>query len=224
MDNAPYHHKREFKSFSALKNKSELIEEMVKAGVKEVTLPKNTALPHQQPTSDADVAINEESEWKEWTNEKTKKKYYNNSVSGQTQSGVPLEGVYEKEAAPPPNGRNDDLRIELGKEIASQQSNTNTVGDIELAETRETAKYYYAQTGRRGTDIPTTDELKEACILEIKRMKDEEGTDLLKCAVQELLDEAGHELLWTPAYTPWLQPIEVRLHLSVSVARANWWC
>ena len=43
MDNAPYHHRRSFISFSALKTKKEIIEQMVKIGVKNVTLPANAA-------------------------------------------------------------------------------------------------------------------------------------------------------------------------------------
>jgi hypothetical protein len=38
-DNAPYHHKRSFLSFSAMKTKKDLIEAMVGVGVKKVTLP-----------------------------------------------------------------------------------------------------------------------------------------------------------------------------------------
>jgi hypothetical protein len=224
MDNAPYHHKREFKSFSALKNKSEIIEEMLKAGVKRVTLPANKVLAHQVPTPDSAVPINEDSEWKEYTNEKQQKKYYHNSSTGVTSLHAPAEGVFEKEQPPPIKGREQDVRIELGKEIPSAQPNANSAGDIEHAAERSTSKYFYSQTGRKGTTIPTTDELKEACIVEIKRIKAEDGTDLLKCAVQEMLENGGHQLIWTPAYTPWLQPIEVRTRFLQTSFHTNWWC
>lgn len=212
MDNAPYHHKREFKSFSACKNKAEIISEMGKAGVTHVTLPKDVIHPHQHPTSDDAVAINEESAWKEWTNEKTKGKFYSDGTT--TQLAAPLEGVHSKEQ-PAPIKRVADIRIELQREEAGEQPNANTDGERELAASRTTAKYFYAKTGKRGTDIPTIDELKEACIIEIKRLKEEEDKDVLKCQVQELLetpdaDGRAHEVIWTPAYSPWLQPIEVR--------------
>ena len=45
MDNAPYHHKRQFLSFSAMKTKKDLIEEMVeKVGVTKIELPAKEGL------------------------------------------------------------------------------------------------------------------------------------------------------------------------------------
>ena len=39
VQNAPYHHARGFKSFSAMSNKTELIKEMIRVGVCKLTLP-----------------------------------------------------------------------------------------------------------------------------------------------------------------------------------------
>ena len=98
MDNAPYHHARDSPSFSAIKNKSELIETMVNAGVTQVTLRADKALPHQESTPDAQVAIKANSVWLEQTDEEQKKKVYYNSVT-EAKTFVAPGGGCEVEAA-----------------------------------------------------------------------------------------------------------------------------
>jgi len=65
-------------------------------------------------------------------------------------------------------------------------------------------KYKCAERATRDGKIPTTEELKGACV---KEMNDNHQ-DLLQCDVQKILKAAGHTWLWTPPYCPWLQPIE----------------
>lgn len=53
--------------------------------------------------------------------------------------------------------------------------------------------------------IPTTDELKEAMV----RYMAEYIPALLECKVERYLSDRGHSIMWTPPYTPDLQPIEL---------------
>ena len=61
MDNAPYHHKRAFKSFSALKTKKELIEEMIKMAdnsgkpVTKVNLPAKAGVAGRESAKEIDL-------------------------------------------------------------------------------------------------------------------------------------------------------------------------
>ena len=52
--------------------------------------------------------------------------------------------------------------------------------------------------------VPSLDELKFGVLQYIRCNKPE----LLECKVEKLLMERGHSILWTPPYTPDLQPIE----------------
>lgn len=222
MDNAPYHHARDFPSFSAITNKSELIKTMVEAGVTQVTLRKDKPRPHQEPTPDAQVPINADSAWQEFTDEKLKKKVYKKTGTKESTFVVPPEGVSAKQ--PPKLVRTQDTRIDISKTVDSSLPNADDdkQGHTATDETRATKQWYYASTGARGGEIPTIPELKEACILECT----ENHPELLKCQIQKFLEDAGHDFLWTPAYTPWLQPIETYVPLPpVRPARAspNWW-
>ena len=239
MDNAPYHHARAFKSFSALNSKPELIKELVGAGVEKVTLKAVERLPHHQ---ESDVPLDPNSNWKEFIDEIEGKKSYrdyepddgpeidyaeNPDVTGPPPPAdfVP-DGVRYKQPPPPlqANLRKTDLRIDITKEVSATLENAvdDRDGATAVDETRAAKEWYYAATGKTGTAIPTVAELKEAAIVEVERMKNEDNIDLLKCKVQELLEDGrtvlaggrvvecdgGHSIIWTPAYTPWLQPIE----------------
>jgi hypothetical protein len=50
------------------------------------------------------------------------------------------------------------------------------------------------------------EELKEVCIAELQSTP--QGREKLECNLQKFLRSIGAEWLWTPAYCPWLQPIE----------------
>jgi hypothetical protein len=55
--------------------------------------------------------------------------------------------------------------------------------------------------------VPTCDELKEAWLVAMKGH--DELKKLLECQLEAyLVNEVGGEFLWTPPYTPTLQPIE----------------
>jgi hypothetical protein len=53
--------------------------------------------------------------------------------------------------------------------------------------------------------IPNLEELKMGIIKYIKNNK----PDLLECLIEKKLNERGHRILWTPPYSPDLQPIEL---------------
>ena len=53
--------------------------------------------------------------------------------------------------------------------------------------------------------IPTSDELKLAILNYLK----EHNKEVLECMVERFLNERGHEVVWTPPYSPDLQPIEL---------------
>lgn len=53
--------------------------------------------------------------------------------------------------------------------------------------------------------VPTTEELKEAMVRYIA----EYIPALLECKVERYLSDRGHTVMWTPPYTPDLQPIEL---------------
>jgi hypothetical protein len=145
-DNAPYHHKRSFTSFSAMKTKKDLIENMIKVGVTQVTLPAKEGL------------------------------------------------------------RSAPNAIDLSERIDSTEAYAPAVtSNLSAAnDSAEFFKYKYAERATRDGMIPTTEELKGVCV---KEMNDNHQ-DKLQCDVQKLLKENGHTWLWTPAYCPWLQPIE----------------
>eukprot|EP01048_Picozoa_sp_COSAG05_P000774 COSAG05_NODE_23_length_31591_cov_92.542995_27_plen_385_part_00 len=71
---------------------------------------------------------------------------------------------------------------------------------------RETHKYTYADKATSDGKIPGMEELKEILIKEIT----EKHKELLECDMQKELRSHGYTWIWTPAYCPWLQPIEVR--------------
>jgi len=159
MDNAPYHHKRAFLSFSAVKNKPHLIEELLKAGLTSITIPAK-------------------------------------------------EGVV---------GRENDTEIDLSKKYTVSRPNKpdDTDGEMSVADARVAEKFYYAdRVGKKDPLIPTMEQLKEYALVKMQKLKEmknngeEGGVDLLSCEVQLYLASKGHMWIWTPAYTPWLQPIE----------------
>jgi transposase len=53
--------------------------------------------------------------------------------------------------------------------------------------------------------IPTSDELKLAILNYLKV----HNKEVLECKVEQCLNDRGHEVVWTPPYTPDLQPIEL---------------
>ena len=102
--------------------------------------------------------------------------------------------------------RDTPLDIDLSERINLTEAYAPAVTSS-LSATDESAsffKYKCAERATRDGKIPTTEELKGACV---KEMNDNHQ-DLLQCDVQKILKAAGHTSLWTPPYCPWLQPIE----------------
>jgi hypothetical protein len=107
-----------------------------------------------------------------------------------------------------PGVRNAAQRIELGEKFSDELPNApaDTAGHTSVDQTRETFKYKYAERSTRDGRIPTMEELKEVCIAELQSTP--QGREKLECNLQKFLRSIGAEWLWTPAYCPWLQPIE----------------
>lgn len=61
------------------------------------------------------------------------------------------------------------------------------------------------RAGRNHPFVPNSEELKVGIIKYLKENK----PHLLECKVEKYLYERGHEILWTPPYSPDLQPIEL---------------
>ena len=134
-----------------MKNKLELIKEMVKLGVTKITLPPRDVKGCKRPTP----------------------------------LKIDLAGTYE---ATLPNHPDD------------KQGHTSNETE------RETHKYFYADRAKSDGSIPGMAELKELLIKEIN----EKHPELLQCDMQKELTKENYTWIWTPAYCPWLQPIEVR--------------
>jgi transposase len=63
----------------------------------------------------------------------------------------------------------------------------------------------FARASSKNPMIPSVDELKLAIIHYLSIHKPE----VLECQVEKFLKERGHRILWTPPYSPDLQPIEL---------------
>jgi hypothetical protein len=61
------------------------------------------------------------------------------------------------------------------------------------------------RSGNNKPFIPTVEELKFGIMKYLK----ENRPDLLECKIEKKLKENGHRVLWTPPYSPHLQPIEL---------------
>ena len=61
------------------------------------------------------------------------------------------------------------------------------------------------QASTKNPFIPTVDELRRGLLLYIS----DNHPEYLVCEVEKAMNERGHCILWTPPYTPELQPIEL---------------
>ena len=104
--------------------------------------------------------------------------------------------------------RTEEKVIDLSETYSGTLPNApaDTDGHTSVTATRETFKYRYADRSTRDGAIPTMEELKQVCVTELNSTP--EGKLKMECDLQKFLRGNGHEWLWTPAYCPWLQPIE----------------
>ena len=56
-------------------------------------------------------------------------------------------------------------------------------------------------------NVPTLDEMKKGFLGALRSIPEKRG--LLDCKIEKVLKDEGYEILWTPPYSPKLQPIEV---------------
>lgn len=67
------------------------------------------------------------------------------------------------------------------------------------------SELFLERAGNNKPFVPTLDELKIGILNYLKHQK----PHLLECMVEKYLQDKGHSILWTPPYSPDLQPIEL---------------
>ena len=73
----------------------------------------------------------------------------------------------------------------------------------------ETRYHICSTTSKTKKDVPTVEELRFEFAEALRLHKDEDMRILLDCKIESLLSQRGDDWLWTPPYTPTIQPIEI---------------
>jgi hypothetical protein len=102
--------------------------------------------------------------------------------------------------------RSVPLEIDITEKLDETRPNApaDTGGFTSTDENRDGTIYKYAGRATKDGKVPTIEELKGVCVKELN----ENHKEKLQCDVQKKLQFMGHSWIWTPAYCPWLQPIE----------------